>query len=193
MMKMMINASRVRLAAAVVAVGFVAVFTVQSSLAAFSDTTDNTGNAFSAGTVALSDNDSGVAMFTASNLKPGDSEVGCIEVTYSGSLDADIRLYGAVTGGDGLEAYLDLTVERGSGTCAAFGTSTAVWTNGTDGDLGAFMAAATDYANGADDWAVTGGTPDDTVPYRFTVVQQDDNAAQGLSSTASFTFEAQNS
>ena len=187
-----INTSRVRIAAAVLAVSLVAVFTVQSSLAAFSDTTDNSGNAFSAGSVVLTDNDSGVAMFSASNLKPGDSEVGCIEVTYSGSLDGNVRLYGAVTAGDGLEGYLDLTIERGTGTCAAFGTSTAVWTNGTNGDLGVFMGSETDYASGSDNWAVTGGSPDDVVPYRFTIAQQDDNAAQALSSTVTFTFEAQN-
>ena len=183
---------RVRIASAVLGVALVAVFTVQTSLAAFSDTTDNTGNAFDAGTVVLTDADSGAAMFTATNLKPGDTEVGCIEVTYSGSLDGEVRLYGAVTAGDGLEAYLDLTIERGDGDCTTFGTATAVWTNGTDGDLGAFMGSATDYASGADNWAVTGGGPDDTVPYRFTVTQQDDNDAQGLSSTVSFTFEAQN-
>ncbi|OFW62570.1 MAG: hypothetical protein A2135_00100 [Actinobacteria bacterium RBG_16_67_15] len=187
-----ILANRVRLAAAVLAVALVAVFTVRTSLAAFSDTTANEGNAFSAGTVVLTDNDSDTEMFSVSNLKPGDSNVGCIEVTYSGSLDGNVRLYGAITAGDGLEAYLDLTVERGSGTCASFGTSTAVWTNGTDGDLGVFMANKTDFASGADNWGVTGGSPDDVVPYRFTVGQQDNNAAQGLSSTVTFTFEAQN-
>lgn len=185
-------ATRARLAAALLAVGLVAVFTVQTSLAAFSDSTANEGNAFSAGDVVLTDNDSDVAMFSASNLKPGDSEIGCIEVTYSGSLDANVRVYGAVTAGDGLEDYLDLTIERGTGTCAAFGTATAVWTNGTNGDLGTFMGSETDFASGSDNWAVTGGGADDVVPYRFTVVQQDDNAAQGLSSTVSFTFEAQN-
>ena len=187
-----ITATSVRFAGAVLAVALVTAFTVQSSMAAFSDTTDNTGNTFSAGTVVLTDNDSSTAMFSVSGLKPGDSNVGCIEVTYSGSLDANVRLYGAVSAGSGLEAYLDLTIERGDGTCAAFGTATAVWTNGTDGDLGVFMGSETDFASGSDNWAVTGGGPDDVVPYRFTVGQQDDNAAQGLNATVSFTFEAQN-
>ena len=129
-------------------------------------------------------------MFTASNLKPGDSAEGCIEVTYSGSLDGIVRIYGAVTAGDGLEDYLDLTVERGTGTCAEFGTATAVWTSAGDGSLGAFMASKTDFASGSDNWAVTGGGDNDTVPYRFTIVQQDDNAAQGLTSTVSFVWVA---
>ena len=131
-------------------------------------------------------------MFNLSDLAPDDNAVGCIEVTYSGTLDPEVRLFGSATAGDGLEAYLDLTVERGDGDCTTFGTSTAVWTNGTDGDLGAFLGAATDYASGADDWQPTGGGPDDTVPYRFTVQLQDDNAAQGKTVTVTFTWEAQN-
>ena len=164
----------------------------QATNAAFSAQTDNAGNAFAAGTVAISDNDSGTAMFNLSDLAPGDNATGCIEVTYSGSLDPEVRLFGAATAGDGLEDYLDLTVERGDGDCATFGTVTAVWTNGTDGDLGAFLGASTDYASGANDWQPTGGGPADMVPYRFTVELQDDNAAQGKNVTVTFTWEAQN-
>jgi hypothetical protein len=187
-----INSTRVRISAAVLAVALVGAFTLRSSLAAFSATTANTGNSFAAGTVVLTDNDSGAALFNVSNLKPGDSNVGCIEVSYSGSLDALVRIYGSVTGGTALENYLNLTIERGSGTCAAFGTSTAVWTNGTDGDLGVFMGSETNYATGSDNWAVTGGAPTDVVPYRVTIALQDVNAAQGLTATVTFTWEAQN-
>jgi len=183
---------KVRTGAAIIAVFAASLLAFQATGAAFSATTENAGNAFAAGTVTISDNDSGVAMFNVTNMKPGDNAVGCIEVTYSGSLDPEVRAYGATTAGDGLEAYLDLTVERGDGTCAAFGTSTAVWTNGTDGDLGVFLGAATDYATGVDSWQPTGGAPNDTVPYRFTVDLQDDNAAQGKTATVTFTWEAQN-
>ena len=48
----------------------------------------------------------------------------------------------------------------------------------------------TDYATGVDSWQPTGGAPDDTVPYRFTVDLQDDNAAQGKTATGTFTWEA---
>lgn len=183
---------RVRTAAAVLAVLAASLLAFQATGAAFSATTDNTGNAFAAGTVTLTDNDAGSAMFNTSAMKPGDTVVGCIEVTYSGSLDAEVRVYGATTAGSGLEAYLDFTIERGDGDCAAFGTSTAVWTNGVDGDMGIFMGAATNYASGVDNWQPTGGLPDDTFPYRFTVTLQDNNAAQGGTTTVDFTWEAQN-
>jgi hypothetical protein len=58
----------------------------QSSYSAFSATTASPTNNWSAGTVALSDDDSNTAMFTASNLKPGATGVKCIAVTSTGSL-----------------------------------------------------------------------------------------------------------
>lgn len=184
--------TRVRLGAAVLAVFASFLMAFQATSAAFSSQTENAGNAFAAGTVVLTDNDGGSAMFSVTDMVPGDTEIGCIEVTYSGSVDSEVRVFGAATGGDGLEAFLDLTIERGDGDCTTFGNSTAVWTNGTDGDLGAFVAAATDYASGSDTWQPTGGGADDVVPYKITVTLQDDNAAQGLTTAITFTWEAQN-
>ena len=182
---------RLRLGAAVLAVLMVSFLTLRVSAAAFSDTTTNPGNSFASGDVVLVDDRSGVAMFSASNMKPGDTVVGCIEVTYQGSLDAEVHLYGSLTSGT-LADYLDLDIDRGDGTCAAFGTATTVWANAGDGDLGVFLATTSDYGSGVDAWTPTGGAPDDTVPYRFTLTLQDDNAAQGLSADVDFTWEAQN-
>ncbi|MEE9184433.1 MAG: hypothetical protein V3U39_08125 [Acidimicrobiia bacterium] len=181
-----------RVSPALMAMFAAALLAFQSTGAAFSATTENAGDAFTAGTVTLSDNDAGTAMFPMLNMEPLDPAVGCIEVTYSGTLDPLVKTYGAITAGDGLEDYLDLTIERGTGTCAAFGTSTAVWTNGTDGDLGIFLGAATNYATGVDTWQPTGGGPADVVPYRFTVTLQDNVLAQAKSVTVTFTWEAQN-
>ena len=164
----------------------------QATGAVFAATTENAGSAFTAGSVTISDNDSGTAMFPLLNMEPANPAVGCIEVTYAGSLNPEIRTYGAITAGDGLEDYLDLTIERGTGTCAAFVADAAVWTNGTDGDMGIFLGAATDYASGADNWQPTGGGGDDMVPYRFTVDLQDNTLAQAKTVTVTFTWEAQN-
>lgn len=181
-----------RIGAAAAAVLLVSVLALRASSAAFSDTTGNAGNSFAAGTVVLVDNDAGVAMFNATNLKPGDSAVGCIEVTYQGSLDAQVRMYGTVAGGDGLADYLDLTIERGVSGCTGFVSAVTVWDTASDGDLGVFLALPSNYANGVDTWGVTGGAPDDMIGYRLTITQQDDNAAQGKSATVDFTWEAQN-
>lgn len=165
------------------------------SSAALSATTQNTGSQWTAGDVAISDDDSTSAMFAVSNMKPGEPATKCIEVTYTGSLDAAVKLYGATTAGDGLETYLDLTVERGTpgnfSGCGAFSSTETVYT----GTLAGFLTSHTAFGGanpGAGTWAPTGGAPDDDMTYKFTVTLQDNNAAQSLTTTTTFTWEAQN-
>ena len=64
----------------------------QSSYSAFSARTHNPGNSWASGSVALTDDDNGVAMFDVTNLKPGDSGSKCLTVTSNGSLPSDVRL-----------------------------------------------------------------------------------------------------
>lgn len=165
-------------------------FIVTASIAAFSDTTENTGNAWSTGTVILEDNDLGAAMFTVTGMKPLDVVEKCIVVTYKGTLlPADVVLYG-VAGGSGLDAYLDLIVEEGTGAafgdCSGFGAPSTIYT----GTLADFAVAHTNFGNGAGIWSPSANPESKT--YRFTVTLQDDNAAQTLDATATFTWEAQN-
>ena len=80
---------------------------------AFSATTSNTGNEFTAGTVAISDNDSNTAMYSVSNQKPGDTLTRCIRVTYTGSLASNVRLYTTSSIG-ALGPHVNLTVTPGT-------------------------------------------------------------------------------
>ncbi len=182
-----------RIAAPFAALLLVGFMVMGVSRAAFFDTTTNDANTFDAGTVVLVDDDTGSAMFNVSNMKPGDSSTECIEVTYNGTLvPADVVEY--VSAGDltgtGLGTYLNLTIERGTG--GSFGDCTGFSAENTDysGTLAGFAAASTDFASGAGTWspAATG----EAKVYRFTVSLQDDNAAQGLNATVTFTWEAQN-
>jgi len=164
---------------------------VTASIAAFSDTTDNSGNTWSSGTVILTDDDTGSAMFTVTNMAPLEVATNCIVVTYSGTLlPADVVLYG-VSGGSGLDAYLDLVVEEGTGasfgTCVGFSATSTIYTGGTLAD---FAVAHTNFGNGAGVW-VPSANPESRT-YRFTATLQDNNLAQGLNATATFTWEAQN-
>jgi hypothetical protein len=128
---------------------------LSTSRAAFTDTTDNSGNSFATGSVELVDDDAEAAAFTVTNLTPGDSVTRCIEVTYQGSI-ADprrIKLYsGGYTDSGTLGEELNLRVRQGNGgtfaTCAGF-TSTGNVYNGT---LSNFDATRTDYSNGAGNW-----------------------------------------
>ena len=89
--------------------------------ASFSATTANPGNSISTGTVVLSDNDNGAALMTAAldgNLAPGRSSVRCVQVTYTGSLPAPVRLY--ATGTSPSPDSFRVKVETGSGLSKGF-------------------------------------------------------------------------
>jgi hypothetical protein len=92
-------AGRIRLIAAVVSLILVSAFIVRGSYAVFSDTTDNVDNAWAAGSVALTNDPDGggfsdatTAEFNESELIPGDSAAGCIEVRYDGDVTAPADL-----------------------------------------------------------------------------------------------------
>ena len=173
-----------------------------ATYSAFSSQTSNSGNSFAAGTVELTDNDAGSAMLSLSNAQPSTSDTSCILLTYSGSLASTVRLYGTISGG--LSSYLTLTVTRGTDSSPSFDSCSSFTPDGTDyigagngviyqGNLSAFP---TTYAAGLVD--PTSGSPEswttsETHSYRFVVTLQNDNAAQGLSATAAFTWEARNS
>ena len=175
--------------AVVASLGFVSILVVTSSRAAFVDTTDNATNTFSAGDVVLDDDDAGGVAFNVANMAPGDSRTRCIEVTYTGSLTADVHLYGTV-GGTGLADYLDVDVAIGTGgsfaSCTGFSATSTLFT----GTLADFGSMHTDYASGLG--GLNGATDPTSRTYRITVTLQDENAAQARSATAGFTWEAQN-
>lgn len=193
-------ARRTALVAAAVPVGVLlsGMMVWQASYAAFTDTTDNAGNQWTAGTVTLTDNDSGAALFAVSGLTPGTTTQECIEVSYGGTVAADVRVYGAYTGGtlatNPLAEWLTLTVERQSGAVGC-GTASGWTTVETGGTLADFVSTRTSFATAAAGWAPAAQTPPATVveTYRFTTVVQDTDAAQGDTAGVTLTWEAQNS
>ncbi len=174
----------------------VSLLVLQASRAAFSDTTDNTGNAFSTGTVILSDDDTGTAMFNVTNMVPGDTATACIAVTYSGTVadPSAVKLYsGGYTDSGTLADYLNVTVEEGTGgsfaDCSGF-VSGATIVSGTT--VAGFDTSYTDYASGAGTWDPA-STPESRT-YRVTVELDaaTPNAQQGASVTAlAFVWEVQ--
>jgi hypothetical protein len=161
-----------------------------ASYSAFSATTVNPTNNWSAGTVALSDNDQNTALFSASNLAPGATATKDITVTSTGSLASVVKLYStdAATTKD-LAKYVDLTIAEGTGTGASF-TGSNVYT----GTLADFGAAHTDYANAVTGWTTAAGGSADarTFEISYTLDAQVPNTAQGGTAALGFTWEAQN-
>lgn len=190
------NLTKKLLATAVVITAASSVAGIQT-FSAFSGTTTNAANAFAAGTVVLGDNDSDAAMYNLTNQKPAAAVTTCIKVTYTGSLDAAVKLYTPDTIGT-LGQYVDLTVTPGTGNIT--GTSCTGFTaDGSDlyaGTLAAFATSHSSYTNGLTDNPGTTATKwvaNDAVVYRFTLTLQDNNSAQGLTTgTHAFKWEARN-
>lgn len=166
----------------------------------FTDSAPVTGNTFGTGTVILDDDDGGTAaMFSLTGLQPAGTDSGCIVVTYTGSVTADVRLYGSTTG-TGLDQYLDLKVTRGTKTgafdsCASFTADSTNYIGQGAGVIynGTLQGFPDDYNTGTVD--PTSGSPEawtngEAHAYRFDVTLQNNTLAQGKNATQTFTWEA---
>jgi hypothetical protein len=166
---------------------------------AFSATTDNPASNWSAGSVALSDDDSNTALFSATNLKPGATGTKCIVVSSTGSLPASVRLYGTSPATTlALSTYLDLVVDEGTGgTFAGSGPSSRTGftsaSNAYTGTLAAFGTGKTNFASEVGTWAPAAGNQTRTYRFAYTVNSTIPNSAQGGTAAIGFTWEAQNS
>jgi hypothetical protein len=183
----------------VLVTGLLASLAGLATWSAFSATSTNPTNQCAAGTVAISDNDAGSAMFNLNGMSPVDpAERRCIVMTYTGSLASTVRLYGA-TGGSGLADYLNVKVTRGSLPSPSFSDCTGFTADAADhvglgaGVLydGTLTGFADDYATGLVDPAAS-WTTGEVHAYRFEVTMANDDAAQGKTATQSFTWEARN-
>jgi hypothetical protein len=136
------------------------------------------------------------ALVNLSNLKPGDTATKCINVTYTGSLAATVKLYTSASTDTGLGQYLDFSIDEGTGAtggasldCTGFTLGSALFPAGT---LSGFLTAKNSYPNGVSTWAPAGAS-NAVKSYRFTWTLQDNNSAQSKSASATFTWEARNS
>ena len=166
---------------------------------ALSDSSVSPANTVTAGSVDLSDNDSGSGLLSLASARPGNTVTGCIRVTYSGSAPAQVRVFGA-TGGTGLADYLDLTVTRGTlspaslfSSCTTFAPDATNYLGLGNGVIYVGTVAAFPAAAGAlVDPSAPGATwnTGDVHSYRFQATLRNDPAAQGKTASPSFTWEA---
>ena len=179
---------------AIGAAGAIAAF---GTFSAFSSTTENPGNEIDAGTVALSDNDSGAALYEVAGAKAGTTVDECITVTYTG-LAADVKVYLPDAVG-ALGQYVNMTVTTGTDATPAFGDCTGFAADPGGplytGTLAAFRTAHSGWANGLqhDPAGQTQWNTGNSVTYRVQLTLQDNNAAQGLGTgTHRIMWEARN-
>jgi len=180
---------RTKILRTLVVLGLLACIASAGVFSAFSSQTDNPGNAVTAGTVTLSDNDAGSALYGLADAKPGDSRTSCVEVTHAGSLDASVRLYTPSSIGP-LGPSVNLKIEPGSQASPSFpGCSGFNADSGGalfEGTLAAFASEHDSYADGIADNPGTVATKwanGDTVVYRVTATLSAaaPNSAQGQS------------
>ena len=187
-----------------------------STHAAFSASTGNTGNSWQTGSVVLADSARGSALFTTVGdgaLKPGSTASRCIRIDYTGSLPADIHMYVGtpVTGATTLDEHLVMSVERGADVTSATTVAANCTSGFTSASPSAFLyntheaddsmanasktladlkATHGDYENGV---VISSATAQNTsLTLKITYAVKDDNEAQNAQSSATFTWEAQN-
>ena len=188
-----------RLLATIGVIGLVGSVGGWATFSAFSSTTQSAGNTFAAGTVQIGANALGSFMYQVSDAEPGTTVTKCTKVTYTGSLDADVKLYASSVGAVG--QYINLTVTPGTGSptfpaCTGFtADGAAIYTGTLKGFADTYSTYDTglaDYPGSATKWAT-----DDAVVYQFTLTMQDDNGANGgttalTTGAHSFTWQAKN-
>jgi hypothetical protein len=191
---------RRKLLASAAVVGLLAAATSAVVYSAFTSTAHSASSSFQAGSIALTADSTGSALFAMDGGKPGDAQSRCVTVRYAatGGLTSRVRLYGTTTGSaahGGLDRYLALKVTRGSfpSGAPANGACDGFLADGSDAvlfdDLLSRYPAT--YETGLADPASAWHDGDSAV-YRFDVVVQDDDAAQGRDATTEFAFQARN-
>lgn len=172
----------------------------QSSYAAFSGTTRNSGNDWATGSVALTDDDSGAARFQVGSMTPGDTDTKCIKVTANASVPGTVKGYvvNPVTSPQGLENHINVVVSAGTGggfaSCAGFEEEEVVIPGATLAELAAFNS----YETAIGGWDVPAGTQSRTYSITWTfdttdLSQTEINQLQGAHTGIDFQWELQSS
>ena len=176
-------------------IGVVAAIALVGAVALFTDSETNPSNSFSTGTVDLAINPA-TAMFTVSNMVPGDVDYSGIQVTNNGSLELRYAMTTTADGNSTLDEQLDLTVDvvTGAGNDTIWFTVDDVVGEaniyGPDGALS--VAAFGDPTQGADTGDRTlAASGSERLRFKVTLPLSTPDAYQGTSCTVSFVFDAE--
>jgi hypothetical protein len=175
----------------------------QASDAAFTAETHNSGNNWETGTISLTDDDGGAAMFAAANLTPGQTASRCIVVTANTSVAGTVRMYINSLAAGGLENNITVGVQEGAGssfaadpTCNNFVPSDPAVVHAVE-PIATTFAAHHSYATGMLQWDKSTGVEAKTYKITwkfdtFALSEADVNALQGKNVQAEFEWELQN-
>ena len=202
-MSAFLHTNRRKLLASALALALLATLQgLRMTWSAFSGAAGNTASNVVAGSVALTDNDSGSAMFTMSGMVPNDTDTSCIKVTSTGTLPSLVKLYGTVSG-TGLASYLTMTVTRGTAPngfddCTGFTPDSA-----NAYGLGAGVLYSGNMSSYPADWSAgiadphtasvnEAWTTSEVHTYKVQVTLQNNAAAASKTAGLTLTWEARN-
>jgi hypothetical protein len=156
-----------------------------TSRAVWVDTTSNPGNTVASGSVVLTDDAGGTALFTITDAKPGQTWSRCIDVIYQGTVGADVLMTNlTVTGDAALADELDATI--GISAAADCTGAAALGTR----NFGAFDTVGGGAPALGDTWAVTAAGQHRSYQIAVTFDATADNASQNKGVAFAFTWTA---
>jgi hypothetical protein len=162
-----------------------------ASGANFNASSANPANTFSTGTLTMS-NSKNAAIFSASNMRPGENTTGTVDIANTGSLSGTFSLAkSGLTDTDStnpLSAKLNVVVDD----CGAFSGSTAPTCGDVD-DVNKYSGTLADMStsgHGVNALGTFAGNDKHRYQFRVTLDTSAGNAYHGDSSTAAFTWNA---
>jgi hypothetical protein len=139
-------------------------------------------------------------MFQIVNVTPGQSGEKCIAVSATSSVPSTVKLYTGDLASDGLEPYVMVRVEQGTGggfTAGCAGFTPADPANVEASQTLAALGAHTSWATAILPWTMSAGAT--TKTYKFSWVfdvssltQTEIDALQGRAASINFEWELQN-
>jgi hypothetical protein len=122
-----------RLVVTLLALGIATAGVFAGSFAAWTAGTNNPGNAVTAGTLTMSNSKNAAAVFTASNIKPGDTGSSTVIIQNTGSVPMTTSITQDTVSSSGIEANLRMSIHddtrnycywptQSAGACGGYGT-----------------------------------------------------------------------
>lgn len=181
-------AQKVRNATLGVLAAIILTLPVVFGLELFTDTETVGNNSLSAGTIDLA-TDVTSSLLSLADMLPGDEVVAALTVSNSGTGELRYAMTTSVSGSTLLAGALTLDIKVGVTTCSSSGFDT----DGTSLFSGALSSGAIgDPTQGAQTGDRTlAATASEVLCFRVKLPLSADNSLQGLSTTATFTFSAE--
>jgi predicted ribosomally synthesized peptide with SipW-like signal peptide len=176
--------------------GVVLAVALIGAIALFTDQATNPGNTFSTGTVDLAIDPATTAMFTVSNMAPGDVQYSGITLTNSGSLQLRYAMTTTPDPINILDEQLDLTVDvvTGNGTDTIWYTADDVVGGaniyGPDGVLSAAAIGNATQGNQTGDRTLN-ASGSERLRFKVTLPLGTGNSYQNNTCTVAFVFDAE--